>query len=351
MSVVPAPDPASEGDAPTFVPHLLREHAVTPRFDLGETVLSHGAAAALTAHGLVADTFFARHASGDWGAAAEFDRLGNEFAVAHGITRFPIASVYPLAGGDVVIVMTTPNRTRTGMLLEHELEEHEVSALEGYARWARQYDREINPLIAIETPYVEQILAELRMEQVLDAATGTGRHALRVAQRGARVAAIDQSPEMLAEARAAAVRHGLDIDFRLGSLDEPLPYEDAQFDLVICALALCHVANLRGAVREFARVLRPGGAVLVTDFHPDCVGQGWRAALFDAGTAYVLTYAGHTREAYLSALTDAGLQITRTVDATMAEAPPGTMLDEERVGGAEMPFCFVAVAMKPPRQH
>jgi ubiquinone/menaquinone biosynthesis C-methylase UbiE len=233
------------------------------------------------------------------------------------------------------------------MLLEHELTEHEVSAREGYARWAHQYDREVNPLIAIETPYVEQILTEIPIAQVLDAATGTGRHALHVAQRGAHVAAIDLSPEMLAEARAAAVRQGLDIDFQLGSLDEPLPYADTQFDLVICALALCHVANLRGAVREFARVLKPGGAALITDFHPHCVGQGWRAALFDAGAAYVLSYPGHTRDDYLGALTDAGLLITRTVDATMGEAPQGTLLDVEREGGKDIPLCFVALAVKP----
>jgi hypothetical protein len=49
----------------------------------------------------------------------------------------------------------------------------------------------------------------------------------------------------------------------------------------------------------------------------------------------------------LATLADAGLQVMHTVDATMDEAPPGTMLDEEREGGKEIPFCFVALAMKP----
>jgi hypothetical protein len=39
--------------------------------------------------------------------------------------------------------------------------------------------------------------------------------------------------------------------------------------------------------------------------------------------------------------------MTRTVDATMGEAPPGTMLDEEREGGKDIPFCFVVLAVKP----
>lgn len=350
MSFDPLPT-SSPGAVPQFTAYRIPERTAVPRFDLGATLLSQGAAAVLAASGLAADTFFARHAAGDWGAVEDFDRLGNEFALAHGITRFLIQSVYPLPGGEVLIVMTTPDRRRTAMLLEHELAEQEVSARDGYARWAHQYDHEVNPLIAIETPYVEQILAELRIEHVLDAATGTGRHALRLAERGVRVAAIDQSPEMLAEARAAAVRRALDIDFRLGSLDDRLPYADAQFDLVLCALALCHVASLRCAVREFARVLKPGGTVLITDFHPYCVGQGWRAALFDAGTAYLLPYPGHTRDDYLAALTDAGLVITRTVDATMGEAPPGTMLDVERERGKDIPFCFIVLARKPSHQN
>jgi hypothetical protein len=49
----------------------------------------------------------------------------------------------------------------------------------------------------------------------------------------------------------------------------------------------------------------------------------------------------------LATLADAGLQVMHTVDATMDEALPGTMLDEEREGGKEIPFCFVALAMKP----
>jgi len=347
MSSIPVLNESRAADDPKFVPYVLREPATAPLFDLGETLLSHGASMMLAAYGMVADMFFARHASGDWGAAEELDRKSNAFAVAQGITRFPIDSAYPLPGGELLIVRTTPDRTRTGMLLEHELEDHEVSAREGYAHWAHQYDREVNPLIAIETPYVEQILANLQIRHALDAATGTGRHALRLAQRGVQVAAIDQSPEMVAEAHAAAKRLGLEIDFRLGTLDDPLPFENAQFDLVVCALALCHVANLHGAVREFARVLAPGGAALITDFHPYCVGQGWRAVLFDAGTAMMFTYPGHTRDDYLAALTDAGLQVTRTVDATMGEAPPGTMLDQEREGGKEIPFCFVALAIKP----
>ncbi len=154
------------------------------------------------------------------------------------------------------------------MLLDREFEDSEVSAAEGYARWAASYDREVNPLIAIETPYVERMVSDLTIGTALDAATGTGRHALRLAQQGIHVTSIDQSREMLAMARASATRAAVAVELHLGSLDDPLPFAEGRFDLVICALALCHVQNLRGAIGEFARVLRPGGAVIISDFHP-----------------------------------------------------------------------------------
>ena len=65
-------------------------------FSLGQTSVSHCAGAALAANGLSADTFFARHAAGDWGAAEAFDQRGNAFALAHGVTRFLIQSAFPL---------------------------------------------------------------------------------------------------------------------------------------------------------------------------------------------------------------------------------------------------------------
>jgi SAM-dependent methyltransferase len=316
-------------------------------FSLGQTSVSQRAAAALAAKGLNADTFFARHAAGDWGAAKAFDQRGNAFALAHGVTRFLIQSAFPLPDGELLLVMTIPDRTQTAMLLDQEFEDTEVSAADGYARWAAYYDHEVNPLIAIETPYVEQMVSDLKIGTALDAATGTGRHALRLAQRGIRVTGIDQSPEMLAMARASATRAALAVELHLGSLDDPLPFVEEQFDLVICALALCHVQNLRGAIREFARVLRPGGAVIISDFHPYCVGQGWRAALFGPGRAYVLSYPGHSRDDYLLALEEAGLHVRQVVDASMGEAPYGTMLDEEREGGRDIPFCLVLFAVKP----
>jgi ubiquinone/menaquinone biosynthesis C-methylase UbiE len=151
----------------------------------------------------------------------------------------------------------------------------EVSVREGYALWAASYDQEYNGLIFVEEPQVDRLLAQLSFTRVLDAGTGTGRHALKLARRGANVIAFDQSPEMLAVASLAAQREVLPIDFHLLSLDDDLPFEADQFDLLICALTLSHVPNLAHALAEFARVLQDGGSLLITDFHPVHTLYGW----------------------------------------------------------------------------
>ena len=104
-------------------------------FLLGETSVSAGAAQALAGHGLLPEHFFARHAAGDWGVAEPFDQRGNAFALAHGVTRFIIQSSFALPDGELVLVMTTPDRRQTAMLLDREFEDREVSPAEAYARW------------------------------------------------------------------------------------------------------------------------------------------------------------------------------------------------------------------------
>jgi SAM-dependent methyltransferase len=103
----------------------------------------------------------------------------------------------------------------------------------------------------------------------LDAACGTGRFAEFLAQRGHQVIGTDSSPDMLAHARRR-VPGG---DFRVGELDR-LPLPDDCADVIVCALALVHVPRLQPVLAEFARVLRPGGDLVISDIHHQLVTRG-----------------------------------------------------------------------------
>ncbi len=244
-------------------------------------------------------------------------------------------------------MITSSNRAMTRIQVSSEQTTEEVDLVEGYARWAETYDLELNPLIAVEGPRVQAILNQIRMRKALDAGTGTGRHAIALAQRGVAVTAVGQSPDMLAVAREKSARAGLDIDFRIGSLEVRLPAGDDQFDFLVCALTLSHVSDIGHAVGECARVVRPGGSILVSDIHPDVAnGLGWTAKLRRPGATYNLPFAGHTLSDYLGSLVAAGCSITSLMEVPVGDAPMGTMIESSRQEFRDRNYCLILVAKK-----
>lgn len=97
---------------------------------------------------------------------------------------------------------------------------------------------------------------------VLDVATGTGLVAERLLGRGLRVTGLDQSPGMLAVARA---RLGRRADLVEGSADE-LPFDDATFDHLTFTYLLRYVDDPGTTLAELARVVRPGGTIAMLEF-------------------------------------------------------------------------------------
>jgi ubiquinone/menaquinone biosynthesis C-methylase UbiE len=105
-------------------------------------------------------------------------------------------------------------------------------------------------------------------EHVLDIGCGTGNLTVLAAQQqlAATVVGLDPDPEVLKRADRKAGRTGLDIRFDQGHA-QALPYEDASFDTVLCALALHHVPeeHRMTALREIGRVLTAGGTLHVLE--------------------------------------------------------------------------------------
>lgn len=179
-------------------------------------------------------------------------------------------------------------------------ETHPITAVEGYRAWARDYDQQGNTLIDLEQPYVRAVLDDLPPGTALDAACGTGRHAEYLASLGHAVIGVDGSPEMLALARAK-IPSG---DFREGDLHH-LPLPDQHVDVVVCALALTHVPDLSPVLAEFARVLRPGGHLVISDSR-----NTWPVvqALPDGSFGY-LPHRNHRTSDYLAAALPVGLHV------------------------------------------
>jgi SAM-dependent methyltransferase len=198
----------------------------------------------------------------------------------------------------------------------------------GYDAWASTYDDPSNGLFAVDEPVVDAILDTLPVGDALDAACGTGRFSARLAARGHRVVGVDSSAAMLDVARTK-VPNGA---FHVGKLDD-LPVPDASVDLVLCALALSHVPDLVPVMAELARVVRPGGHVVIDDVSHELVFRGSVVkALGPNGEPGLTPTYRHRPGDFLRAALAAGLQVRRcdepgfpgTDPRTQAPPPPDT---------------------------
>lgn len=118
----------------------------------------------------------------------------------------------------------------------------------------------------IEFPGTTALVPDVEGARVLDAGCGTGRYTEWLLERGADVVGVDASEAMLDHARERvgdrAELHRADLG---GSLDFA---RDVEFDGVVSALALGYVEDWRRPFSGFARILKPGGFLVVSDIHP-----------------------------------------------------------------------------------
>jgi len=216
-----------------------------------------------------------------------------------------------------------------------------IDTVAGYRTWSETYDRPGNGLFPVEEPFVHEIVDALPIGTALDAACGTGRHAAYLAGRGHRVIGADSSADMLALARAKVPG----ASFHEASLDR-LPLPDDHVDLVICALAAAHQPDLTSVFGEFARVLRPGGHLIVTDIHHEMVLLG--------SVPHVRTPAGEPRlipshryraADYLGAALPAGFEVRRCEEPVRPiDLPAEPMIDRIRTGEWDIwPWSLMAI--------
>jgi ubiquinone/menaquinone biosynthesis C-methylase UbiE len=163
-----------------------------------------------------------------------------------------------------------------------QVEPHAVTAASGiggqreraqvrkvYETIADEYDERIPGNGVVDEIFTDSeldfLLGKIHAEdEVLDMGCGTGRFTIPLAERVKSVSGLDLSPMMLATARKKLADKGLEADLREGDM-AALPFADASFDVVVSMLALMHIprADRQQVFREVARVMRPGGRLLI----------------------------------------------------------------------------------------
>jgi malonyl-CoA O-methyltransferase len=154
-----------------------------------------------------------------------------------------------------------------------------VSAAEGYRLWADTWDDTPSPIAALEHRALLPWLDAAAPGRAIDVGCGTGRWTSRLSAIG-----VDASLSMLA---VAAGKPGLRGRLAVGQA-AALPVASGVADFVLCALTFGHIRDQAGAMREFARVLRPGGTLILSDFHPHAAARGWRRTFRHHGQIYEL---------------------------------------------------------------
>jgi malonyl-CoA O-methyltransferase len=179
-----------------------------------------------------------------------------------------------------------------------------LDAREAYRLWAPTYAAE-TAISVLDEALARALLPPLAGKRLLDAGCGTGRRIAGVE----RAVGVDASIDMLKAGGACDVA-AADVN--------ALPFPGAGFDMVWCRLVLGHLRDPEPAYCEFARVLRPGGHLFVTDFHADAVAAGHRRSFRDAsGALHEVEHHVHDTAAHIALAERAGFTFLARQDGTI----------------------------------
>lgn len=146
------------------------------------------------------------------------------------------------------------------------IQPHHEAAARMWGLVGADYD-DVSFAIADALGHAAQRLNARPGDKVLDVATGTGWSARNVARYGAAVTGVDISDELLAAAKHLSAHVMPPVAFRRADA-EALPFEDASFDRVISTFGVMFAADQAKAAAELARVLKPGGRLVVAGWVP-----------------------------------------------------------------------------------
>lgn len=178
-----------------------------------------------------------------------------------------------------------------------------AETLAAYERWAPLYPPIAhNPLMRAEQQAMLLHWPEVADLRVLDLACGTGRYSRLLAEGGPdQLIALDFCVPMLMQ-----VPNGS----RVCASMTQLPFPADTFDVVISGLALGHATDVSNWMVEIARVLRSGGTLLYSDFHPDAARAGLTRSFKDIdGESCSVPHAQHPLSAQIEAANAAGLRL------------------------------------------
>lgn len=196
-----------------------------------------------------------------------------------------------------------------------------LETLRAYERWAPVYPPIAhNPLMRVEQQAMIEQWPDVAGRRVLDLACGSGRYSRALLEsNAAQVVSLDFCMPMLQQVVGSQ---------RVCASMMQLPFRPDSFDVVVSGLALAHASGVRPWAAEVARVLRPGGTLLYSDFHPEAARAGLTRSFKDAANVtFTVPHQLYSVAEQIEAALAAGLQLQ-----TLRELRVGHELQEPFVG-------------------
>jgi cytosine/adenosine deaminase-related metal-dependent hydrolase/ubiquinone/menaquinone biosynthesis C-methylase UbiE len=186
-----------------------------------------------------------------------------------------------------------------------------------FAAWAKVYDTQANPLLALEERYLTRLLPDTKDRHVLDVGCGSGRWLSHFVRGGpASLHGLDSSREMM---EIAARKQLANTELIHAELPQ-IPVASASKDLVLASFVLSYVEDLERCASELARVIGPGGDLFLSDMHPGTAAAlGWKRGFDTAGQAYRLKVQTRPVADLISRLAAHGFELAVCLEPTFGD--------------------------------
>ena len=199
------------------------------------------------------------------------------------------------------------------------LSKSELAPEQAYEIWSANYDNQPGNLMLdlderIFSDLIENI--DLRDKEIADIGCGTGRHWQKIYSKNpSNLMGFDVSGSMLAQLKSkfpfARTQKTTD------NLLTAIP--DSSIDMIISTLTIAHIKNIEEAIASWSRVLKNGGELIVTDFHPTLLANGGKRSFSHGGRSLSVKNYIHSIGKIKTTFNDAGCMLIREEEKTVNE--------------------------------
>jgi cytosine/adenosine deaminase-related metal-dependent hydrolase/ubiquinone/menaquinone biosynthesis C-methylase UbiE len=183
--------------------------------------------------------------------------------------------------------------------------------------WARVYDTELNPLLALEERSIAPLLPSVGGSNVLDVGCGTGRWLTKLELlEPASLTGADCSNAMLGRARTK-IRPTTILEYSDGS---KLPGKDDSYSLILASFVLSYINDMDEFASECARVMRAEGCLLISDMHPaSAADRGWVRSFHVDGAKIEIEAPSRTLAEVIAAFRAHGFEVSALSEPSFGE--------------------------------